>query len=101
MINIYKSTSAAIFVIAATFTTGVYASPVQGIQDQQLIEEVQTAIGHNPDLRADTLHDQAEDGVVYISGEVDTTLEHMNIDDLAAKLPGVKSVVNETSVGNN
>lgn len=86
------------FTIAATLAGGAQAATAE---DQQVVDAVKKAIGRNADLRADLLRVRAADGIVYIGGQADTGLEQADIDQIVARLPGVKKVVDETSVLND
>ena len=83
---------AALFLLAACAETPA---------DEKLEEAVRASFRENPGLLADHLTIHSENGVVYISGLVSTYLEFTEAEQLAKAAPGVKQVVNMTSVDNS
>ena len=62
--------------------------------DEKLVEAVKAGIHRHPALLTDQIRVQAEDGTVYLYGLVSTTLELIEVEDVAKSTPGVKKVVN-------
>ena len=68
--------------------------------DQKLSETVKTALDKEPGLLVDQLHVHADAGTVYVNGLVSTYLEYQLVDQIGHGVPGVKRLVNATSVDN-
>jgi osmotically-inducible protein OsmY len=66
--------------------------------DAQLSAAVHERAQASSVLRGNLLHIQVLDGVVYVSGMVDSDFEHEQINALFKSVPGVKSVINTTGV---
>jgi osmotically-inducible protein OsmY len=77
------------------------ASCAETPSDQRLQEAVEQSIHQNPALLADHLKVRSENGVIYLYGLVATYVEYVDVEKLAKATPGVKQVVNATSVDNS
>ena len=73
------------------------ASPV----DEKLEEAVRAGLRQHPGLAVDNLTIHSENGVVYLSGLVANDVEQTEAEQVAKATPGVKKVVNMTSVDNS
>jgi osmotically-inducible protein OsmY len=77
------------------------ASCAETLSDERLQEAVEQNIHQNPALLADHLKVRSENGVIYLYGLVATYVEYVDVEKLAKATPGVKQVVNATSVDNS
>ena len=77
------------------------ASCAEAPSDQKLQEAVEQRIHENPALLADHLKVRSENGVIYLYGLVATYVEFVDVEKLAKATPGVKQVVNATTVDNS
>lgn len=67
-------------------------------QDLKLSSDVEHSINSHPALKADILHVQADNRIVYLSGSTDTWVEYYEAEDAARAVPGVLRVVNKLEV---
>ncbi len=68
--------------------------------DEKLAEAVKTQLDLQPALLADQLHVNAEGGMVYVHGLVSTFVEYQEVDRIGRAVPGVKQLINMTTVDN-
>ena len=66
----------------------------------QIAEQVRSAIFKRAELAGDDIAVQTRDGVVYLHGLVDTSVERAAVESLAQQTPGVKRVVNALELRN-
>ncbi len=83
--------------LAALF---LLASCAETPSDDRLQEAVEQNIHQNSALLADHLEVRSENGVIYLYGVVATYVEYVDVEKLAKATPGVKQVVNATTVDN-
>lgn len=97
MINTVRTAFAAAIIAVAAGSAAFAQSP----SEEQTSRAVQAELNHDIALRSDALHVQTMDGTVYISGQVDNTLESQAAVDLASRVPSVAKVVDLTVVSAN
>lgn len=67
--------------------------------DDEIYQAVEQALGNYPeDQPAQVGVRLVEDGVAYLAGEAPSVLDAWQAEDIAARVPGVKSIVNEIDV---
>ena len=66
--------------------------------DDTITQSVKATISQHADLKADAVVVQTRQGVVYLTGKVDTPAEKKDLEALAMQTSGVKKVVNNTTV---
>ena|SRR5271156_489731 len=66
--------------------------------DDTITRSVKATISQHADLKADAVTVQTRQGVVYLTGKVDTPAEKKDLEALAMQTSGVKKVVNNTTV---
>ena len=70
--------------------------------DSKISENVRTALFHAAQFSGDNgINVETRDGVVYLSGQVDTDAQRKNAEALARHVPGVKRVVASLSLRSN
>jgi len=84
---------------ACATTSKCGASACEG--DAQIKEQVEDVIHRNQAIQPWSITVQAIGGVVYLYGTVDTGLQRNVLEEEAAKVPGVKRVVNSITVRGN
>ena len=76
------------------------AAPANG--DAKISEDVRTALFHDAQFSGDNgIHVETRDGVVYLSGQVDTDTQRKNAENVARRVPGVKRVVAALNLRSN
>lgn len=90
--------AAALSAIAATANC-----PLGGCAgDTKISEDVRTALFHDAQFSGDNgINVETRDGVVYLSGQVDTDAQRKNAEVLARRVPGVKRVVASLNLRSN
>jgi len=66
--------------------------------DETVTANVKSMLAQRPDLKVDRVKISTKDGIVYLTGAVDTTAEQRDLESIAKKTSGVKKVVNQTTV---
>jgi osmotically-inducible protein OsmY len=66
--------------------------------DGALENRLDELVDNDPNLKDDGISFDANNGVVTITGDVDTTAERDRVGDIARSQPGVKDVVNSLEV---
>ena len=90
------------FALALASCSSSPACPASGCQGDALIKQrVEQMIFDNKAIQPHSITVQAKDGVVYLYGIVDTGLQKNVLEEEAAKIEGVKRVVNSISVRGN
>jgi osmotically-inducible protein OsmY len=84
---------------ACATTSKCGASGCEG--DAGIKEQVEDVIHRNQAIQPWSITVQAINGVVYLYGTVDTGLQKNVLEEEAAKVPGVKRVVNSITVRGN
>ena len=68
--------------------------------DAKISEDVRASLAQHPELAAPNIvYVQTRNGIVYLTGQVSTGLQHDTAEAAARATPGVKRVVNNVSVG--
>jgi osmotically-inducible protein OsmY len=76
-------------------------SPENCASDKATLAQVNDALASHRELGAPAaIHAQVINGVVYLSGLMDTELEVRRAESIAAQVPGVKDVVNSLTSRN-
>ncbi len=70
------------------------------VEDERVSADVENTLHAHPAFRMGNIHVQAKDGIVYLSGLVDTESEQMDAASIAGDVPGVRKVVNNLGVNN-
>jgi osmotically-inducible protein OsmY len=89
------------FAAAIVFAGATSAAFAQSPTEQQTSQSVLAQLDHDAALRADTLHIETVGDTVYISGQVDSTLESQDAVALASTVPHVGKVVDLTSTASS
>jgi len=70
--------------------------------DVKISEDVRTALFHDAQFSGDNgINVETRDGVVYLSGQVDTDAQRKNAEALVRRVPGVKRVVASLDLRSN
>lgn len=77
--------------------------PVGGcVGDAKISEDVRTALFHDAQFSGDNgINVETRDGVVYLSGQVDTDAQRKNAETVARRVPGVRRVVASLDLRSN
>jgi osmotically-inducible protein OsmY len=97
MINTVRIAFAAAIVAAAAGSASYAQSP----SEAQTSHSVLAQLNSDAALRADSLHVETVGNTVYISGQVDNSLESQDAVELASRVPTVGKVVDMTSTTSN
>ena len=100
----FSRTTAALAVavaLSSPFSGAFAAGSAHAPSDAEIAGAVQAQFAADGALRADHLTVRAADGVVYLSGQVDTGIEQDVAKKLAAQAQGVVRVVDGTDVANS
>src|SRR5487761_1517744 len=66
--------------------------------DAATIAAIQSQLYQNPDLKPLNVHVSSDHGIVTLTGQVQSTLDKLAIEDLAQKVPGVKQVADQLAI---
>src|SRR6185312_10425961 len=70
--------------------------------DAKISDDVRTALFHDPQFAGDDgINVETRDGVVYLSGKVDTDAQRKNAETVVRRVPGVKRVVASLELRSN
>lgn len=73
-----------------------YTPPTPTTEDERITAAVRAAYAKTDYILGGyAIRVRTADGIVYITGPVDTQQEWMDVDELTRKIPGVKDVYNE------
>ncbi len=93
-----RTAAAVASVVAGLASTAVFA---QSPSEEQTSRTVLAQLDKESSLRADTLHVETIGTVVYLTGQVDTSLESEDAEKAALSVPQVEKVVNLLVYGSN
>ncbi|MFN2645785.1 MAG: BON domain-containing protein [Burkholderiales bacterium] len=68
------------------------------LSDARITTRVKSAIYNEPELKVMAIHVSTEEGVVHLSGKVQTRAERTKAIQVARKVEGVKMVRNELTI---
>ena len=74
------------------------AAAQKKISDATVYDQVKMRLANDPDIKGGTLIVEVKDGVVTIQGRVGKEKSRQKIDNVAKKVKGVTSVVNQVKV---
>lgn len=97
--NKFKMNVAATLAAAVLLANGAGAATAAQQDDAALAANIHQVIGAHPGLRV-ALRVQVKEGVTYVYGTFDTSLEEADAIELIQHIPGVGKVVDMTSVSN-
>ena len=83
--------------LSGAFAAGTASAP----SDAEITGAVRAQLAKDSAVSADHLHVRTVDGVVYLEGAVDNSLEQDAAEKLAAQSAGVIRVVDETNVASS
>lgn len=72
--------------------------PFKILPDQTIADEVRAALERDPDVSREEVKVSVSNGLVFLSGEVDTLYDVTQAEDLASRIPGVVEVRNNLTV---
>ncbi len=102
LVTLRASALAALMSIALAACSTAPSCPSGGCEGDALIKQrVDQMIYDNKAIEPFSITVQAKNGTVYLYGIVDTQLQKRVLEEEAAKIPGVKAVVNSISVRGN
>jgi osmotically-inducible protein OsmY len=81
-----------------TAEAGSHQTTDQGIEDRRTAERVREALAAGADYKYDGVKVTADDGVVQLSGLVNTSAQRNSAGEVTSKVLGVKSLQNNLSV---
>jgi len=73
--------------------------PLQVTTDEYILEEIEQAFDDNPHISADDIKVTVEDGVVTLSGTVETWAAFNDAQEIASHVAGVTEVANDLVIG--
>jgi osmotically-inducible protein OsmY len=86
-------------VLCVCLSAGAFAQDKTAPSDDRIIDQVSMRLAVDPDVKGGALKVSSKDGVVTITGRVDTEKAKRKAEKLAKKVKGVKSVTNDVTVG--
>ncbi len=93
-----KATRLALALALAGGLAGAGFAQEMTSNDDSITQNVKAMISQQPALKADHVTVETRQGVVYLRGTVDTSVEKKDIETVAMQATGVKKVVNDTTV---
>jgi hyperosmotically inducible periplasmic protein len=84
--------------LCVCLSAGAFAQKAEP-SDDRITDQVSMRLAVDPDVKGGALKVTSKDGVVTITGRVDTDKAKRKAEKLAKKVKGVKSVTNDVTVG--
>lgn len=85
--------------LCVCLSAAAFAQDKAAPSDDRITDQVSMRLAVDPDVKGGALKVTAKDGVVTITGRVDTEKAKRKAEKLAKKVKGVKSVTNDVTVG--
>lgn len=85
--------------LCVCLTAGAFAQNKPATTDDRITDQVSMRLAVDPDVKGGALKVASKDGMVTITGRVDTEKAKRKAEKLAKKVKGVKSVTNDVTVG--
>jgi len=85
--------------LCVCLSAAAFAQEKAAPSDDRITDQVSMRLAVDPDVKGGALKVTSKDGVVTITGRVDTEKAKRKAEKLAKKVKGVKSVTNDVTVG--
>ena len=85
--------------LCVCLSAAAFAQEKAAPSDDRITDQVSMRLAVDPDVKGGALKVASKDGVVTITGRVDTEKAKRKAEKLAKKVKGVKSVTNDVTVG--
>jgi len=85
-------------VLTAFLLTAVVSAANKVVSDDQIYDQVKRKLASDPVVKGGALEVNVKQGVVTLSGMVESEKQHAKAERLAKKVSGVKQVINELKV---